>query len=216
MPRPTFTQQPILLPCRSHSNGPGWSRLLGTIVLAGGLATFVSGCHSGNNQTPAAAGGQVVTHDPVGPIPGVYANVTYRTNPVANDPVALQDGRRLFNWYNCSGCHGGHGGGGMGPSLRDPVWIYGRRDDQIFNSIAQGRSKGMPAWGTKIPEEQIWELVAYIKSMRTPTEPDPPVEPTNEEVPNPEHNTLPGVGTQTSISEAKTGIGSVPHPTEVK
>ena len=108
------------------------------------------------------------------------------TNPFANDPVALQDGRRLFNWYNCSGCHGGHAGGGMGPSLRDPVWLYGNRDDQIFDTIAQGRSKGMPAWGTKIPEQQIWELVAYIKSMGTPQEPDPPVEPAEEEVPNPQ------------------------------
>ena len=82
----------------------------------------------------------------------------------------------------------------MGPSLRDAVWIYGNRDDQIFDSIAEGRSKGMPAWGTKIPEDQIWELVAYIKSMRTPQEPDPPVEPADEEVPNPEHNTPPGKG----------------------
>ena len=65
----------------------------------------------------------------------------------------------------------------MGPSLRDETWIYGSRDDQIFDSIAQGRSKGMPAWGAKIPEDQIWQLVAYIKSMRTPQEPDPPVEP---------------------------------------
>lgn len=88
----------------------------------------------------------------------------------------------------------------MGPSLRDPVWIYGNRDDQIFDSIAQGRSKGMPAWGTKIPKQQIWELVAYIKSMRTPQEPDPPVEPANELVPNPEHNTVLGVGTQTKVS----------------
>ena len=106
-------------------------------------------------------------------------------NPYATDAVALQDGRRLFDWYNCSGCHGGHAGGGMGPSLRDETWIYGNRDDQIFDSIAQGRSKGMPAWGTKIPEDQIWQLVAYIKSMRTPEEPDPPVEPADEMVGGP-------------------------------
>ncbi len=131
------------------------------------------------------------------------ADVHYRTNPYTGDPVALQDGRRLFDWYNCSGCHGGHAGGGMGPSLRDPVWIYGNRDDQIFDSIAQGRSKGMPAWGTKIPEDQIWELVAYIKSMRTPQEPDPPVEPSDEEVSNPQHNSVVPTGTKTMISGAQ-------------
>lgn len=84
----------------------------------------------------------------------------------------------------------------MGPSLRDKTWIYGSRDDQIFDSIAEGRSKGMPAWGSKIPADQIWQLVAYIKSMRTPQEPDPPVEPSNEKVPNPSKNTPLGTGQQ--------------------
>lgn len=84
----------------------------------------------------------------------------------------------------------------MGPSLRDKTWIYGSRDDQIFDSIAEGRSKGMPAWGSKIPADQIWQLVAYIKSMRTPQEPDPPVEPANEKVPNPSKNTPLGTGQQ--------------------
>ncbi len=105
-----------------------------------------------------------------------------QVDPYIGNAVGVQDGRRLFNWYNCSGCHGGHGGGGMGPSLRDQIWLYGSRDDQIFDSIAQGRSKGMPAWGSKIPANQIWELVAYIKSMRTPDEADPPKEPADEQV----------------------------------
>jgi len=85
----------------------------------------------------------------------------------------------------------------MGPSLRDPVWLYGYRDDQIFDTIAHGRSNGMPAWGTKIPQDQIWQLVAYIKSMGTPTEPDPPVEPSKEKTANPDKNTVLGVNTQT-------------------
>jgi cytochrome c oxidase cbb3-type subunit 3 len=89
----------------------------------------------------------------------------------------------------------------MGPSLRDPVWLYGNRDDQIFDTIAHGRSRGMPAWGTKIPEVQIWELVAYIKSMGTPQEPDPPVEPAHEQVPNPQQEEKPSVATQTSQAE---------------
>ena len=62
----------------------------------------------------------------------------------------------------------------MGPSLRDPVWIYGSSDTEIFESIAQGRAHGMPAWGTRLPQDEIWKLVAYIKSLRTPLEPEPP------------------------------------------
>jgi cytochrome c oxidase cbb3-type subunit 3 len=70
----------------------------------------------------------------------------------------------------------------MAPSLRDPVWLYGDSDAHIFASIAEGRGKGMPAWGTKIPEDQIWKLVAYIKSLRTPEEPDAPNVPPEPEV----------------------------------
>ena len=84
----------------------------------------------------------------------------------------------------------------MGPSLRRPDFLYGRRADQIFDSVAQGRSNGMPAWGTRIPEQQIWQLVAYIQSLRTPQEPDPPNEPANEQTPNPEQNDRIAVGTQ--------------------
>jgi cytochrome c oxidase cbb3-type subunit 3 len=153
-----------------------------------------AGCNS--SQGPVAKGAAAPLPTTVGPVPGGVSPAVVRTNPYSTDPVAIQNGRRLFDWYNCSGCHGGHAGGGMGPSLRDKVWLYGDRDDQIFDSIAEGRSKGMPAWGRKIPEDQIWQLVAYIKSMRTLQEADPPTEPANEQTPNPEHDDRIMVGTQ--------------------
>lgn len=162
------------------------------------IVTLLAGLAAGCNTTRGTVAGGAAPPMPttVGPVPGGVSAPVVRTNPFANDPVALQDGRRLFDWYNCSGCHGGHGGGGMGPSLRDPVWLYGDQDGQIFDSIAEGRSNGMPAWGTKIPTDQIWQLVAYIKSMRTAQEPDPPNEPVNEQTPNPVDNERIAVGTQ--------------------
>jgi cytochrome c oxidase cbb3-type subunit 3 len=154
------------------------------VLIATAAAAFImTGCSTTPNSVAAASEAPIPTT--VGPVPGSVSEVKSRMNPYSGNPVALQEGWRLFNWYNCSGCHGGHAGGGMGPSLRDQVWIYGNRDDQIFDTIAQGRSKGMPAWGTKIPEDQIWKLVAYIKSMRTPDEPEPPVEPADENVGGP-------------------------------
>lgn len=145
------------------------------------LLGFALGCnqqvtHAAASSAPPGIG------IPVGPVPGPKLALNLPTNPYIHDQIALAEGRRLFGWYNCSGCHGGHGGGGMAPSLRDPVWLYGSSDAHIFASIAEGRSKGMPAWGTKIPEDQIWKLTAYIKSMRTPEEPDPPIVPPQPEV----------------------------------
>ncbi len=130
-------------------------------------------------QSDAAPSGNaplVAMQMPIGPIPGGGAPPVGATNPLAHDQQALAEGRKLFMRYNCDGCHGGHAGGGMGPSLRDQDWIYGDSDAQIFDSISQGRANGMPAWGTKLPQEQIWQLVAYVKSMRSPQEPDPPAQ----------------------------------------
>ena len=95
-------------------------------------------------------------------------------NPYADDRTAPAEGRQLFVRFNCSGCHGGHAGGGMGPSLRDVDWLYGDGDAQIFSSIAEGRAHGMPSWEPRLTADQIWKLVTYIKSLRTPNEPQPP------------------------------------------
>jgi cytochrome c oxidase cbb3-type subunit 3 len=111
----------------------------------------------------------------IGPTPGPGADTLAEPkNPYTGNAAAIREGRRLFNWYNCSGCHGDHAGGGMGPSLRDSTWVYGGSDARIYRSIAQGRTKGMPSWGTTLPAEQIWKIVAYIKTLRTSREPDKP------------------------------------------
>jgi cytochrome c oxidase cbb3-type subunit 3 len=114
-----------------------------------------------------------VQDQPVGPVPGP-GDISPLANPLAGDRSALQEGRTLFVRYNCSGCHGGRAGGGMGPSLRDADWLFGSSPDRIFSSIAQGRGHGMPSWGARLPEKQIWELTAYVSSLRTPDEPEAP------------------------------------------
>lgn len=112
---------------------------------------------------------------PVGPWPGPMADeIAGPPNPFEGDPDAFAEGRRHFVSYNCSGCHGDHGGGGMGPSLRDEVWLYGASHGHIANSIAQGRAFGMPAWRKMLTDAQIWQIAAYLKSMRTPHEPQAP------------------------------------------
>ena len=80
---------------------------------------------------------------------------------------AVNTGKRLFGQYNCSGCHS-NGGGGMGPSLMDDEWIYGGRLEQIHQTLVEGRPNGMPAWGGKIPDEQLWQISAYVRSMSLP------------------------------------------------
>jgi cytochrome c oxidase cbb3-type subunit 3 len=149
----------------------------GLLAAALPLAMLLAGCQPQQDQDSTTVNtGSGVPQAPVGPVPGPKPPLDTRPGPYTGDAVALVQGRELFVRYNCSGCHGGRGGGGMGPSLRDEDWIYGSSDADIFDSISQGRAHGMPAWGTRVPEQQLWKLVAYIDSMRKPNEPDAPRE----------------------------------------
>jgi cytochrome c oxidase cbb3-type subunit 3 len=100
------------------------------------------------------------------------------TNPYNGSGYDIAEGQRLFDWYNCSGCHA-HGGGGIGPPLIKKNWIYGGEPANIFDTIVKGRPNGMPSWGGRISEYQIWQIIAYVRSMNgeqptsaTPTRPD--------------------------------------------
>jgi len=53
----------------------------------------------------------------------------------------------------------------MGPALMDDMWIYGAEPANVFASIVEGRPNGMPSFGRRIPESQVWQLVAYVRSM---------------------------------------------------
>jgi cytochrome c oxidase cbb3-type subunit 3 len=86
------------------------------------------------------------------------------SNMYEENAYAMGEGQRLFDAYNCSGCHA-HGGGGMGPALMDDKWIYGSEPQQIYSTIMQGRPNGMPSFRDKIPNHQVWELVAFVRSM---------------------------------------------------
>jgi cytochrome c oxidase cbb3-type subunit 3 len=76
----------------------------------------------------------------------------------------LAQGKRYYRWFNCIGCHA-QGGGGIGPALMDAGWIYGETPGDIFTTIMDGRPNGMPAFRGRIPEEQAWQIAAYVRSL---------------------------------------------------
>jgi cytochrome c oxidase cbb3-type subunit 3 len=85
-------------------------------------------------------------------------------NPYQGNAYAMNEGKRLFAWFNCVGCHA-HGGGGMGPPLIDERWIYGSAPENIYSTIVEGRPNGMPSFQRKIPDDQVWQLVAYVRAL---------------------------------------------------
>ena len=85
-------------------------------------------------------------------------------SPYQENAYAQSEGKRLFSAMNCNGCHA-YGGGGIGPALMDDKWIYGAAPEQIYSTIVEGRPNGMPAFGGRLPTQQVWQIVAYVQSM---------------------------------------------------
>jgi cytochrome c oxidase cbb3-type subunit III len=81
-----------------------------------------------------------------------------------DNAYAVSQGKQLFDQMNCSGCHS-HGGGGIGPALTDDEWIYGSDPQNIFSTIVQGRPNGMPSFGGRLANYQIWQLVSYVRAL---------------------------------------------------
>jgi cytochrome c oxidase cbb3-type subunit 3 len=117
-------------------------------------------------QTPIASDSLRIVVHPENIRPGstLPRGITLK-NPYAGNAAAAATGAKLFIAYNCLDCHGAEGSGAMGPSLADGRWHFGGDDSQLFESIYQGRPDGMPAWGSTIAPDQIWMLVAYVKSL---------------------------------------------------
>jgi cytochrome c oxidase cbb3-type subunit 3 len=140
------------------------------IEVAALVAILLAGCNKGPQQAlPAEQPSRLGVIDSALD-PGVdHSLVT--TDPRAaayyNNADAVNTGKHLFAQYNCSGCHS-NGGGGMGPDLMDDVWIYGSRLEQIHQTLVDGRPNGMPSWGNKVPDQQLWQLAAYVRSMSLP------------------------------------------------
>ncbi len=86
-------------------------------------------------------------------------------NPYAGNKQAIATAAKLFIDYNCIDCHGADGAGAMAPSFQDGRWHFGGTPGAVFESIYQGRPDGMPAWGGRISNDQIWMLTAYVQSL---------------------------------------------------
>jgi predicted CXXCH cytochrome family protein len=99
-------------------------------------------------------------------------------NPLGEtpDPAAVAAGEAMFR-QKCEVCHGYDGagktevGGGQyprAPSLK--VTTASLTDGEIFYHIRNGiRNTGMPAWD--MPDDQLWQLVSYIRRLPEVAEP---------------------------------------------
>ena len=93
----------------------------------------------------------------------------------------VERGMRLYRHY-CAACHGAEGTGSgrnapylerMGRAPRDhtDIWYMNRLSDaELYRAISEGKRRDgeppfMPWWGFTLPQEDIWSLVAFLRSV---------------------------------------------------
>ena len=129
---------------RGRGHGRGRSIFMAAVLLACSVTAI--GLFTGTVQGGA------------GPAP-----VKEAKNPFEGKPEAIKAGEKIFD-AKCSECHM-DGTGGAGPDLTDDKWIYGGSDAEVFETVSGGRKGGMPSWKSELSKDDIWQVIAYIRSL---------------------------------------------------
>ena len=133
------------------------------IVFIFAFVLLLSACGGGASDAPAER-----------PSPPVeFAELK---NPLDGVDTAVSAGKATYN-VNCASCHGdtGLGDGPIGSSLNpEPGNLAEAQmkmsDGYLYWRIADGGimepfNSAMPSWSGVLSEDQIWEVIAYIRSF---------------------------------------------------
>jgi mono/diheme cytochrome c family protein len=116
----------------------------------------------------SACGSNTVSATSFPPVPADYAG---KTNPFGAESVDV--GAVNFNTY-CEACHGaaGLGDGPAGQAINPkpaslPAVASQVGDDYLFWRVSEGKpGTAMVGWGSVLNEEQIWQVIAYIRTLK--------------------------------------------------
>jgi cytochrome c oxidase cbb3-type subunit 3 len=138
-------------------------RVVLMVVVAG--CTTADAAQQQQQQSTGSVAPFIQHPDNIQPGITLASRFTQLTNPYDGNTARRDEGAKLFISYNCMDCHGADGSGAMGPSLADGRWHFGGTTGEVFQSIYEGRPDGMPSWGGRISDADIWRLVTYVRSL---------------------------------------------------
>ncbi len=140
------------------------NKLLLEIALVSML--ILAACSSTQAPPPSASGMER---------PAPPSNYAGKINPLAGKSNAIEAGKTIYN-ANCASCHGDKalGDGPAAKSLNPPPQPLANEgslsDAYLYWRTAEGGrmepfQSAMPAWKSFLSEEQIWQVIAYLRTL---------------------------------------------------
>ena len=88
-------------------------------------------------------------------------------NPFESNAPAISNGAAMFR-NRCAGCHGPDAHGYLGPDLTG-FWANGGTDERMFSIVRRGvpGTEMIGADPQRVPDRDIWQTVAYVRSLGT-------------------------------------------------
>lgn len=124
--------------------------------------------------TASGAGAPLRAQGAAGQLPVTpVAQAPADKNPLQSDAEAIRAGMGQFRG-RCADCHGMDATGVRGPDITQ-VWASGRSDGGLFLTLRNGvPNTEMPAVGPRTPDHEIWQILAYLRTLAAPAPSDPP------------------------------------------
>lgn len=132
------------------------------------LAAYLASRRGGYEEAPL-----MVAEEPTSPFAGLPDRYAAMENPLARTADVIRLGGQRFDTF-CASCHGtaGDGRGPAAMALNPPPADFTNPmyreapDAYLYWRIAEGvPGTGMPAWETAFTEEEIWEMVHYLREF---------------------------------------------------
>ena len=160
----------------------GYSPAIGLLVAAAGIAALVVGLRarretaSSRRFTTEAGASALIAGALILLLSRAPGLPSSSGNPVPKTPNSVAAGMTLYT-QNCVVCHGadGHGDGPLAGTLNPPpadlyaAHVDYHTDKQLFEWIQNGiNGSAMPGFKSKMTDQQIWDVVNYVRSLRHP------------------------------------------------
>jgi mono/diheme cytochrome c family protein len=158
------------------------------LVLVLSISLGAAGCGSGESSAPAGSTAPAAREAPMPSAPAQPKAPATPAAPAAPQapaaPAAAADPARgdvVYQTY-CASCHGtrGAGDGPVGQALDpkparhdDGTYMNALSNEYLFKVIdeggaAVGKSPLMAPWGGSLTDAQIWDVVAFVRTLAVP------------------------------------------------